>query len=120
MKPQKLGIESEAFADLRDRFDKALTLALQKMLKSRISDGTVSAEVSISMYERTDESGESVLVPEFVGVVKINLPMKGKMEVPKQDNLIMIPDPDGEGFLVANGQYTFEDMLEERDDAGEK
>ena len=119
MRPQNLSIQSDVFDDLRDRFDKVLTLTLRRMDDRAITDGTVTIKVAITLVEGTDENtGEPVLMPEFSGTVEMNLPIKGKAEIPKKAGYIMTRDPCGEGFIIASGQqYTFMDLLEEQEHA---
>ena len=115
MKPQRLSINSEVFDDLRMRFNEALILALRKMEKLKIYAGTVTTTVDIEMTEEADENGEAVLAPEFDAQVQINLPMKGKMKVPKQSGIMMIRDPNSNGYMVASRQYSMMEMLEEQE-----
>lgn len=117
MKPQRLNIYSDVFDELRDRFEKALLLALRKMQHLKIAQGTVTARVAITLAESADENGENVMMPEFAAQVEINLPMKGKLDVPTKAGLIMVPDPAGEGFIIADSQYSMFDMLEEQNNA---
>lgn len=116
MKPQNLTINGEVFEDLRGRFDDALLLALRKMKELKIQAGTLTATVDIRMDEIADENGELILAPEFDAQVAINLPMKGRMKVPTQMGLMMIRDPNSNGFLVASRQYTMMEMLEEQEE----
>ena len=119
MKPQNLTINGEVFDDLRLRFDEALLLALRKMEELKIHAGTVTATVDILMEEAEDENGEMIYTPVFDAQVAMNLPLKGKIKVPTQTGLMMIRDPNGNGFLVASRQYTMMDMLEEQEKIGE-
>lgn len=114
MKPQPLTIQSEVFSDLRKKFDLALLTALRKMKSLKIHEGQIRAVIGVVMDEFKDENGETVIMPEFKAQVDINLPIKGKLDVDKQAGLLMIPDRDGEGFIIASTQYSLLDMLEEQ------
>ena len=119
MKPQPLTIEGEVFDDLRMKLNLALNSALTNMIRYRISAGTVAMNIEIELEEGTAEDGTAedgnpIQMPKFSGKIGINLPMKAKIEMERREGMIMVRDERGDGYIVASGQYSFLDMLEEQ------
>ena len=115
MKPQNLGIGSECFSDLREKFDYILNLALNKMRQMGIYEGKVTATVDIAV-EKVEEEDREAWRPEFKCQVSVSLPLKGKIAASVPGGLKMVQDPNGEGYIIATEQYTFLDMLEDQGD----
>ena len=57
MKPQRLEIEGETFKDLREKFNYILNLALNRMHRMGINEGTVTAKVDIETEEVDEGDG---------------------------------------------------------------
>lgn len=115
MKPQRLEIEGETFKDLREKFNYILNLALNKMQRMGINEGTVTAKVDIETTE-IEEGDGMAWRPEFKCQVSVALPLKGKIAAGVPNGLKMVRDTKGDGFIIATEQYTFMDMLEDRED----
>lgn len=119
MKPQRLQIEGETFKDLREKFNYILNLALTRMQRMGINEGTVTAKVDIETEEINDGSGDAWR-PEFKCEVAVRLPLKGKITAAVPNGLKMVRDPLGDGFLIATEQYSFFDMAEGVNDGSEE
>lgn len=117
MKPQRLEIEGETFKDLREKFNYILNLALTRMQRMGINEGTVTAKVDIETEEIDDGDGVAWR-PEFKIQVQLSLPLKDKIAAGVPNGLKMVRDPKGDGFIIATEQYTFLDMLEGPEDEG--
>jgi hypothetical protein len=117
MKPQRLEIEGETFKDLREKFNYILNLALNRMHRMGINEGTVTAKVDIET-EEADEGDGTAWRPSFKCEVAVRLPLKGKIAAGVPNGLKMVRDPKSDGFIIATEQYTFLDMLEEQKNEG--
>ena len=85
------------------------------MRRMGINEGKVTATVEITVEEVVEEDREAWR-PDFKCQVGVSLPLKGKIAASVPNGLKMVQDPNGEGYIIATEQYTFLDMLEEKED----
>ena len=115
MRPQRFGIDSECFDDLREKFDSCLEIAMRKMLETGLARSTVVAKVEITT-EKQEQEGRTVQLPAFACEVRISMPMKGKVAAAVPAGLKIVQSTENGEFIIASDNYTFFDMM----DAGEK
>ena len=113
MKPQALSLESEIFADFRDKLDKAITIALRNMVNKGITGGSVTGKIKIGLDTDTTEDGEIIYKPTIKPEIDIKIAEKGKIECGTQSGFMMKTDGE-DGFVIGTSQVSMDELLEEQ------
>lgn len=111
MKPQELTIEGELFEDFRNNFDVAMKLLINRMIKTRISKGTVTSRITINMKELIEDGGEVVRMPEIDFGISMSMSEKDSMKGNMRRGLILRQGPSYE-LLVGTDQISMDELME--------
>ena len=111
MKPQELTIDGELFEDFRNNFDVAMKLLINRMIKTRISKGTVTSRITINMKELIEDGGEVVRRPEIDFGISMSMSEKDSMKGNMRRGLILRQGPSYE-LLVGTDQISMDELME--------
>lgn len=118
MEPQRLGIGSECFDDLRAKFDSCLEIALQKMLETGLQKSTITAKVEIVAVKEKQE-GEDVQIPTFNCQVSISMPIKAKVPAAVPYDLKIVRSKENGEFIIGSQNYTIFDLMDAQTEENE-
>ena len=111
MKTQELTIDGELFEEFRGNLDMAMKILINRMIKTRIGKGTVSAKITINMKEIIDDAGEVVRMQEIDFGISMGMSEKDSIKGNLRRGLIL---KQGErwGLIVGTDQVTMDELLE--------
>ena len=112
MKPHVLTMDSEALADFREKMDQCLALLVCRMKERKLTEGTLTGKVKVTIREAPDMLGQLHTMMELEPEVSVNMSAKGKVECEKQAGMFMQLDEEGRP-VIGSCQVDIEELLEE-------
>lgn len=112
MKPQRLNIESEALEEFRQSLNAALEIVACQLVRRKLTKGTVSAKVAVTIDERTDQkTGEIYYDVVLEPTVNMKIGTSDSMKCGKK---AAIMKPDGQGRpMIASEQIGMDELIED-------
>ena len=119
MKPHVLTMDSEALADFREKMDQCLALLVCRMKERKLTEGTLTGKVKVTIREAPDMLGQLHTMMELEPEVSLNMSAKGKVECEKQAGMFMQLDEEGRP-VIGSCQVDIDELLEEMAQGDEK
>lgn len=113
MKTQELTINGEMFEELRTNIDVAMKILINRMIATKISKGTVSTRISITMKEFIDDNGEVIRMPEIDYNIGMGMSEKDSMKGNMQRGLVLRRGSGG-SLLIGSQQISMDELTEGR------
>ena len=112
MEQEALTINGDLFNELRISIDFAMKLLINRMMETKIREGTVSAKIGIKLDEVTNEDGEIVRMPSFSYSIGMGMTEKESFKGALRRDLIMTRK-DGR-LMIGTNQVTMDEIMGEK------
>ena len=112
MKPQRLNIESEALEEFRQSLNAALEIVTCQLIRKKLTKGTVSAKVGITIEEHADDKTGELY---YQMILEPNVSMKiGASDSLKCGKKAAVMKQDGNGRpIIASKQIEIDEIMQE-------
>lgn len=117
MKPERLSIEGEIFADLRRQMNLAMESCIAKMRETGMHEGSVGVKIGLQITDSEFMIGADVRVDSLKIDAKVSMtvPMRYEGKVNSKTGLKCAKGT--EGYMIADNQISMDELLEDDDDA---